>query len=143
VEAGCSAYLAKPVSREVLLREIRAHVKRGESAVPATSPSVRLDQLPAIIRGLVPGYLRSRNEELNRMAGWIAARDFTELRRVGHNLKGSGASFGLPQITEIGRRMEISATNQNLQELEMQLAGLRAAVAAGLTAVSDHSGILE
>ena len=66
-------------------------------------------QVDPLIAPLVPGYLKSRGEDVKRIAALLAARDFTALRKLGHNMKGSAGAYGLPPLSEIGGRIETAA----------------------------------
>jgi HPt (histidine-containing phosphotransfer) domain-containing protein len=43
------------------------------------------------------------------MARLLAASDFDGLRILGHNMKGTGDSYGFPELTRIGGLLESSA----------------------------------
>jgi len=61
------------------------------------------------VRMLVPGFLASRRREHLWMESCLADDDFEQIVRLGHRLKGSGGSFGFPQLTRIGARLEEAA----------------------------------
>ncbi len=61
------------------------------------------------VRMLVPGFLAARRREHLWMESALAERDFGEIARLGHRLKGSGSSFGFPELTSIGARIERAA----------------------------------
>ena len=66
-------------------------------------------QVPAVIAPLVPEYLRNREKDVETMQALLAAGDFAQLRRLGHNLRGSAGAYGLPPLSEIGGRIETAA----------------------------------
>ena len=45
-------------------------------------------------------------------------KDFTDLGFIGHSMKGSGASYGFPEISELGAEMEKAAKNRKLPNLK-------------------------
>jgi HPt (histidine-containing phosphotransfer) domain-containing protein len=65
--------------------------------------------IPPGLEEFIPGYLASRREEVPEMTRLLADSDFESLAVLGHNLKGSGASFGFPEISRIGVALEQSA----------------------------------
>ena len=73
---------------------------------PQTPYVVQVDPL---IAPLVPGYLKSRGEDVPRIAGLLAAKDFTALRKLGHNMRGSAGAYGLAPLSELGTRIEAAA----------------------------------
>jgi len=72
-------------------------------------PAPYVVQVDPLIAPLVPGYLKSRNDDLQRIAAWLAAKDFAALRKLGHNLRGSAGAYGLAPLSEIGTRIEAAA----------------------------------
>ena len=65
--------------------------------------------LPAEIVALIPSYLRNRLEDVRTIEEAMSRTDFPPVQRIAHNLKGSGAGYGYPQLRELGREMEESA----------------------------------
>ncbi len=61
------------------------------------------------VRMLVPGFLAARRREHLWMESWLADGDFEQIARFGHRLKGSGGSFGFPELTSVGSRLETAA----------------------------------
>jgi HPt (histidine-containing phosphotransfer) domain-containing protein len=85
----------------------------------------RIMDLPPGLAEFIPGYLASRRDELREMIRLLAASDFENLAVCGHNIKGSGTSFGFPEISRIGaalqqsaEQMDAVATGAQLMELE-------------------------
>ncbi|MEP6715642.1 MAG: Hpt domain-containing protein [Terriglobia bacterium] len=61
------------------------------------------------IQELVPGYLANRDEDLAEMTTLLADGDFTRISVLAHNIKGTGGSYGFPEVTAIGAALESSA----------------------------------
>ncbi|HEX6895698.1 MAG TPA: response regulator, partial [Bryobacteraceae bacterium] len=95
--AGCTAHLTKPIRKEVLLRTIREYTG-------ATGRSGN-DNFATIL----PGYLARRRADVAAIAAALDRRDFAAIRTIGHNMKGSGAGYGLEEISGIGARLEEAA----------------------------------
>lgn len=85
-----------------------------------------LAEVDPIVRGLLPGYLARRREELGMLARLLAEKRYTELGRIGHNLSGSGGAYGLQGLTDIGRSIELAAENGDDQQLAELVAGMTA-----------------
>ena len=58
---------------------------------------------------LVPGFLENRRRDVEAIAAALAHADYEHVRILGHNMKGSGAGYGLHRITEIGAALEQAA----------------------------------
>jgi HPt (histidine-containing phosphotransfer) domain-containing protein len=63
-------------------------------------------KLSRIVEELVPGYLAARKREVPQMLELLAGSDFERLRILSHSLKGSGGSFGFPELTAFGAALE-------------------------------------
>ena len=74
-------------------------------------------QIDKALRDLIPGYLETRREDVQKLRRAIAEKDHETIRLLGHSMKGSGGGYGFDGITEIGRKIEIAAKNQDLEEL--------------------------
>jgi CheY-like chemotaxis protein len=113
--AGCDAHLGKPFSQEGLFRAIGSFLQPGGSAppVPATSAAVDDDELPAQIppdlADLAEEYLGSRRADAVALREAAQSGDFVSARWRGHNMKGSGAGYGFPRVSELGKRIEQAA----------------------------------
>lgn len=69
-------------------------------------PTVTVD---AELEDLIPGFLRKRREDVLRFRELLAAGQLDELRRHAHRLKGTGGSYGFPQISAIAAGLEQAA----------------------------------
>jgi CheY-like chemotaxis protein len=130
-DAGCDAHLSKPISRQKLLAAIDEQRPRAPlAALPAVGEAATIHiEIPEGFEELTPGYLAARRNELVEMAHLLADSDLDHLRIMGHNMKGTGTSYGFPDLTRIGGLLEQSATHgdretvrENLEELTDYLA---------------------
>ena len=80
--------------------------------------------LNAAIAELVPGYLERREAEIRILEDALAAGDLPVIQRIAHNMKGTGAGYGFPRITAIGRAMEVAAKSGNRPEIRARLSEL-------------------
>jgi len=77
-----------------------------------------MDIADPFARQLMARYLAHRNQDLSRMRSALSEKDFDTLRATGHNLHGSGGSYGLDEISEIGRKIEVAASSGDCARLE-------------------------
>ncbi len=115
--AGCTLHLAKPVRKATLLRVLEEQLGRREQRSETVSPE---------IQKMVPAYLDAWRRELPGLHDALARSDFETVRRLGHNLKGSGTGFGFPGLTALGSRLQEGAVKADPVELGASLAELEA-----------------
>jgi len=80
--------------------------------------------IDADFKELVPVYLANRRAELRLIAGYIFALDFEALRKTGHQLTGSGGSYGFERVSELGRGIEDAALEKDLAAIKILAAEL-------------------
>ena len=58
-------------------------------------------------------YKSRRHADLVRCRECLKNRDYETIQNIGHNLKGNGSSFGFPELSSLGEKIEISARELN------------------------------
>ena len=111
--AGFTRHLAKPIRRPALLAAIDgcARVAAGPPASAARSAhEVMVDES---LSAILPRFLSNVRKNPAAIAEALARGDYDTVRTLGHNMKGTGASFGMPQISALGERLERAAKEQD------------------------------
>ncbi len=87
---------------------------------------------------LVPGYVAARRQDLTTLRQDLKRRDFDAIAALAHKMKGSGAGYGLPEVTRLGRDIEAAARSGDsvaigslIDDLDGRLARLRIRSADG------------
>ena len=62
---------------------------------------------------LIPEYLVNRRKDVESISSALGSGDFESIRITGHSLKGSGGGYGFSGLTDIGKEIEISATEKS------------------------------
>ena len=75
---------------------------------------------------LISWYLRVRQDDLESFRQALEAGDFDSIRQLGHQWKGTGTSYGMPEITAFGAKLEACAAQRNRPEIESLLGEVRA-----------------
>lgn len=88
-------------------------------------PGVATVCVPAVLQGIMPRYLESKQRDMGVMEEALARGDFESIRVLGHNWKGSGAGYGILRISEAGKRVEAAARERNAEQIQAELASLR------------------
>ena len=109
--AGCTAFLTKPIRQDALLQAIREH--SGIAPMPAhgaAKPGPERTVLRAERIALrAAQYLVNCRENVVKMLMAFDRSDMETVATLGHNLRGSGSSFGFPEISESGAAIQIAA----------------------------------
>jgi len=125
---GCTAFLSKPIRKATLLAALAKHLGRSSHTLDQTG-------LPPEVQELVPGYLKQKNVDLERLRMAIEGSDYPAISRLGHQLKGSGTSHGFDEFSKIGSALEHAAKTHDLEETRRQT-GLLAEAVSEAVAVS-------
>ncbi len=119
-DAGCTAHLSKPVSKQRLLRAIEEYGRRSPG-LPAAAIHIAA---PPGIADLAPGYIARRKAEVGEMLSLLAAPDFARLARLAHDLKGTGGAYGFPELTSQGAAIEEAARQSDREALALRIGQL-------------------
>ena len=113
LDAGCTAHLTKPIGKAALLHAIEEH----------TMGRVRV-RVNSSLAELVPRFLENRRRDVEAIAAALKQADYENVRILGHNMKGTGAGYGLNRITEIGASLEQAAGRREPEEIRTRAAEL-------------------
>lgn len=64
-------------------------------------------------------YLEEASSKVSELQTLVDQKNFTGLESFFHKLKGSGASYGLPEFSEFGAKYELKAKNSELSDSEL------------------------
>jgi HPt (histidine-containing phosphotransfer) domain-containing protein len=95
-------------------------------SVPATERDEDHWEISAEIRELVPFFLDRRQADLDAIKRFLAEENFDGITALAHNIKGSSASYGFPELSRLGAQMEDAGRRRNKPLLERQIADFRA-----------------
>jgi len=113
--AGCTAFLTKPIKQEVLLQAI----KERSMVAPPSSQEETMRKAPILaptyptLAARIPAFLQNRERDVVTMLDALARGEFETVARLGHGMKGAGASFGFQAITDMGAALEREAGSAN------------------------------
>lgn len=113
-EAGFTDLLSKPIRRETLLAAVATY---GPEPAPASSQVQVEDEM----EDLVPAYLERRRGDVAACRLALEAGDFDVIRRLGHNMKGTGSGYGFPGLTELGAEIETAALRSDISAIRKHL----------------------
>jgi signal transduction histidine kinase/DNA-binding response OmpR family regulator len=106
--AGCNDHLSKPIAKRALLDAIGRVLDGGTADGAGTDSDIQIE-VPEGLEALGPAYLDARRRDVAAASALLAGGDFDALRQMGHNMAGSGSSYGFARLTELGALLELAA----------------------------------
>lgn len=112
--AGCTMHVVKPVTAGVLQSVVDFALQHAHGS-PATADGMTLAatagadvhvEVEPFMADLVPEYVTEKRRQVRDLRRLVLASDLSELRRVAHDLKGTGTAYGIPEVTRLGRALE-------------------------------------
>jgi two-component system sensor histidine kinase/response regulator len=103
IEAGCTAYLTKPIKKAKLMEELSQY---AETAPSSSTLTIRVH---ADLKNLVAHYLENRKQDVQSIVKSLEREDFQTIGVLGHKMKGSGGGYGFDFITDLGAAIEAAA----------------------------------
>ena len=133
--AGCNAHLLKPIRKPDLLEAIRQHtggqpsmpsevIGQSEGASPTPAPGTIRVRPPAGIEEAVPLFLDITRQDLQSLCDALRALDYSKIRFIGHDLKGSGGGYGFDAISTLGKSIEEAAKRSDSEEIGKHVSAL-------------------
>ncbi len=144
LEAGCSAYLSKPVNSETLVQTIADAVASMKSPMaarkvasdePASSTDPRLEAGPLVstlptedpeFREIAEDFVVFLQEQLDLAREAFEAKDWNAVARVAHSLKGTAGGAGFDVFSAPAKRLETLARNNDAEPIAEALQALAA-----------------
>ncbi len=78
-----------------------------------------------LLEDIVPYFLEKRRKDIATLEMALAAGDLNTARKVGHDLKGTGGSYGFDEISRIGRIIEQAAASGDSTGVGSAVSALR------------------
>jgi signal transduction histidine kinase/HPt (histidine-containing phosphotransfer) domain-containing protein len=119
LNAGCTDYLAKPISRQVLVATVARYCK------PTGNGPVQSSADDEVLRELLPNFIDHLPQQVDKLRTQILHQNLEELAKTVHQLKGTGGLYGFFSISECSTRLEqsikkaesLEAVKQTVDEL--------------------------
>ena len=76
------------------------------------------------IADMIPWYLEKMQEDIKALNEALEKTDYEKIKVTAHRMKGSGANYGFDDISELGKKLERSAGEENAEEIKQFLGDL-------------------
>ena len=138
LDAGCDDFGTKPIDRQKLLTTVAHWMNPGQTnelpkpiaaptAAPAASESNTSNTMPSPfiysqmatdpdLGELVDLFVQEMPDRINALETHARSRDWQQLTRTAHQMKGAAGSYGFSEITPFAARLEAAARNGSQEE---------------------------
>lgn len=110
---GFTDYVEKPIKKDKIMKIIHKYLGTSHNIPPAEV--IIVDES---IKDLVPGYLKKRGNDVEKMNSALGKNDFSTIESIAHMIKGSGESYGFKKISQISKQIEKSAQENNHEKIK-------------------------
>jgi CheY-like chemotaxis protein len=150
--AGCSGFLTKPIDLDKVLHTVaevirEVNPKRVRRVVfdspKVTAPAVAANVVPvtaspqlaapmtqsmeldlAALKEIARDYLPYLQEQIVELSNAWDRRDYEEVAKIAHSIKGSAGTFGLDEFTEPAGKLQSLANERNEQAMEAAISDI-------------------
>ncbi len=117
--AGCTMHLLKPINEPTLLSVLSRFCSgKIDKAGHPEHIQQHAAYIPTKLKEVVPYYLEKKQQDVRALQEAVKKRDFNEVHRIGHSLRGSGGAYGFAAITEIGAALQRSSKSMDMGEVQ-------------------------
>jgi PAS domain S-box-containing protein len=105
---GCNDYVSKPIDRNNLIQVLAKYFPSAQIDAPAPLQSEKAQD--PLISTILDDYIKGLPEQIAKISQHLSRADLRALKMIVHQLKGSGGSYGFPQISIRAKNAEVAIT---------------------------------
>jgi signal transduction histidine kinase/CheY-like chemotaxis protein/HPt (histidine-containing phosphotransfer) domain-containing protein len=124
--AGCNGYLTKPIDRAKFYQTLAEHLPQASAGARKHGAEGFFES--AAYKGLVAQFVAGLPKRMEEIDQAMTKNELDAVRIIAHTLKGSGASFGYPQLTEPAAQLEQAARQGEAAAVRDKLVRLKEVV---------------
>ncbi|MEF3696962.1 ATP-binding protein [Desulfolutivibrio sp.] len=127
--AGCDGFLVKPLTKRDLFAVLGLKAATALSdaqsetspAPPADAGPGLVEHIPEALKPLLPVFFQSVDRQLDEARSRFGAKDWDGLRRIGHTIKGTAATYGMSGLSTLSHALERAAREENMAGMRTSL----------------------
>ena len=119
-EAGCNGFLSKPIDRQALFRMLEQYLEHSDSKSVVVEDDAEEFVDPELHELFLTRAVALRKE----LHDHFSSSSWQEARFAAHSIKGSGATFGYPELGEMGHAVCQAIDSGELDQIEELLRAL-------------------
>ncbi|MBT3196610.1 MAG: response regulator, partial [Gammaproteobacteria bacterium] len=112
-QAGCSEFLSKPIDREALMSVLGRYLEPLESEGGAVEDDAVVSDF--VDDELLQLFVERTAVQREALLAAYSKQDWAGVRTTAHTVKGSGTTFGFPELTRLGKEICDAIDHQNLE----------------------------
>lgn len=116
--AGCNAHLGKPFTQADLFGVLRRFLTASARQTAQASGAEARAAIPPELADLAGEYLENRRRDAIALLRAARSGDLADARQRAHRMKGSGAGYGFPRVSELGASIEGAARSGDVAAIE-------------------------
>jgi CheY-like chemotaxis protein len=121
IDAGFTEVLTKPIRRATLLEALAKYPGHDNAKIADNSVPVVKILVEEGLEDVTPGYLAKRRAEVAAYREALTRKNMEAIRTMAHRMKGTGAGYGFPVLTELGAALERSAVSSDNEEIRRKV----------------------
>jgi len=123
-QAGCVGFLSKPVDRDEFYKILSEYLSIKKNNKDNDTINNNDNEIDSALDLLRVKFIDRLDGEVILLSKALDKQDWVELKSILHKLKGSAASFGLPNVSRQAETLETLIKKENFNEIPIELKAL-------------------
>ncbi len=119
---GFDGCLTKPIDKQAFIETLKEHLQEVPVEPEESGPVLpQVDMDDPVMARMLEKFLDGLAERVRMARCFTDGREWNNLKKEVHNLKGMGGSFGYPQLSELAGSMQFEITKEDITEVERSM----------------------